>query len=89
MSSNLERLLWYVTDEKKVRQLMDSLNSEGRYEIPREIFWIIAEHFYGCFADEKDSGKENHDSKARREEDRSCVQEDYVCEKDDGKKTGG
>ena len=37
----------------------------------------------------KDNGKENHDSKVRREEDRSCVQEDYVCEKDDGKKTGG
>ncbi len=53
VSSNLERLLWYVTDEKKVRQLMDSLNSEGRYEIPREIFWIIAEHFYGCFADDE------------------------------------
>ena len=33
--------------------------------------------------------KEKDDSKARREEDRSCVQEDYVCEKDDGKKTGG
>ena len=53
VSSNLERLLWYVTDEKKVRQLMDSLNSEGRYEIPREIFWRIAEHFYGCFADDE------------------------------------
>ncbi len=53
VSSNLERLLWYVSDEKQVRRLMRSLNSDGRYEIPREIFWRISEHFYGCFADDE------------------------------------
>lgn len=51
VSSNLERLLFEATgrDGKKVKELMESLNSKGEYSITKEIKTFLAE-FYGNFA---------------------------------------
>lgn len=51
VSSNLERLLYYVSgkDNAKVKDLMDSLKTAGRYEVTEEMKKQIEEEFYsGC-----------------------------------------
>lgn len=48
VSSNLERLLYYVSgkDNKIVNNLMEQLNSTGRYEVTDEMKKIISDEFY-------------------------------------------
>lgn len=58
ISSNLERLLFHVTDgdDTKVRSWMDSLKENGRYEVPEAIKEKIKKVFWaGCCDDEKTS----------------------------------
>ena len=52
ISSNLERLIWYLTgcDDAKVRQLMDDLKNKGCYEITDDMKKEL-DLFFGGFAD--------------------------------------
>lgn len=58
ISSNLERLLSALGDEdtNRVRDLMDSLNKTGKYEISEEMK-LALEDFVGGFASEEKTGK--------------------------------
>jgi threonine synthase len=55
VSSNLERLLHYLTagDAPKVAALMTSLAETGRYDLGEEGRRRLAEHFYACWADDR------------------------------------
>ncbi len=51
VSSNLERLLYYMSgkDNNEVKELMDALNSSGKYEVSQEMKNRIDSDFYaGC-----------------------------------------
>ena len=54
VSSNLERLLYAVTNEnaEKVAALMEKLNNEGSYKIEEEHLKIIQSEFFGAWVDE-------------------------------------
>ncbi|NLB33252.1 MAG: threonine synthase, partial [Tissierellia bacterium] len=49
VSSNLERLLYYLSDKNNstVKMFMEQLNKEGKYEISKEMFAKLNEDFYG------------------------------------------
>lgn len=54
ISSNLERLLFYVSGQNDalVREMMDGLAKDGRYEIPTSLYETIAADFdAGCCTD--------------------------------------
>ncbi|MBE6943882.1 MAG: threonine synthase [Ruminococcaceae bacterium] len=56
VSSNLERLLYFISDGDTalVAQLMQKLNTEGHYQVPEELLTKIqAEFWAGCCDDEK------------------------------------
>lgn len=57
ISSNLERYLYDVSgkDDCYIRQLMDSLKQEGKYEVTEEIKAKIKADFYGGFATEEET----------------------------------
>ena len=52
ISSNLERLLYFVAGHEKTIQYMKALKETGRYEVEPEILAKINETFIGYFADE-------------------------------------
>ena len=54
ISSNLERLLYHVSgcDDQLVAQYMNSLSSEGRYQVSDSIMAEIADLFYADFCDD-------------------------------------
>ncbi|MCY6485325.1 threonine synthase [Clostridium aestuarii] len=54
ISSNLERLLYLLSgqDSNKVKELMNKLNTEGRYEVDKDMK-EAAKNFYGNFADQQ------------------------------------
>ena len=52
ISSNLERLLWFVAGPEKNAAYMKQLRETGRYEIEPEILDAIKRDFVGYFADE-------------------------------------
>ena len=62
ISSNLERLIYHIAgdDAVKNKELMDSLNSTGIYEISDEMASKLAD-FVGGYATEDDTAKEIHD----------------------------
>jgi len=57
ISSNLERLLFHMSDENdvEVRGYMEQLNSEGKYEVSDAIKAKLAEEFWGGFCGENDT----------------------------------
>lgn len=54
VSSNLERLLYYLTksDPDKVAEYMDELNDSGKYTVNNVEARKLKEHFYASWADE-------------------------------------
>ncbi len=52
ISSNLERLLYLISDAKQTGEYMNLLNSTGRYRVSDEIKRKIDENFVGYYADE-------------------------------------
>ncbi|MBR2927204.1 MAG: threonine synthase [Clostridia bacterium] len=52
ISSNLERLLYFVAGSEKTAMWMKSLKETGKYGIDAETLAKIQENFVGCFADE-------------------------------------
>ncbi|MBQ7320847.1 MAG: threonine synthase [Clostridia bacterium] len=57
ISSNLERLLYFVAGHEKTVAYMKSLKETGRYEVEPEILHKINETFIGYFADEEETAK--------------------------------
>ena len=54
VSSNLERLLYLMSDDKLVAELMNRLNTEGSYTVPTEMLEAIQTQFWaGCCDDER------------------------------------
>ncbi len=54
ISSNLERLLYIISgcDDKFVASCMNNLNTEGRYQVPKDIFDKISADFAGGCCDD-------------------------------------
>jgi len=57
ISSNLERLLYFVAGSEKTAEYMNSLKSTGRYEVDADILAKIGETFVGYYADEKETAE--------------------------------
>ena len=55
ISSNLERLLYFVAGTKETSSYMCQLNETGRYEVSSNTKAIINENFAGYFADESET----------------------------------
>lgn len=55
ISSNLERLLYFLSDANQTAEYMNSLNNNGYYQVSNEIKSRIDESFIGYFADEKNT----------------------------------
>ncbi len=53
ISSNLERLLYALTDEATTRGLLEALSRDGRYEITSGLREKIQKEFYGDFCSEQ------------------------------------
>ncbi len=52
ISSNLERLLFYVAGAQKTREYMESLSKTGRYQVDADILAKIKEDFDAYYCDE-------------------------------------
>ena len=57
ISSNLERLLAFTAGKCETAKYMDSLSSQGFYEVSNEVKAKISENFCGYFADETETGE--------------------------------
>lgn len=59
VSSNLERLLYNVTDEdhEKVAEWMQQLNTEGVYNVGEKIHKKITANFFGAWVDEQETAE--------------------------------
>ena len=57
ISSNLERLLYFVAGQDKTSEWMSSLSSKGKYEIDEKYLNKIQELFVGYYADEKETSE--------------------------------
>ncbi len=57
ISSNLERLLYFVAGSQKTTEYMNSLKNTGRYEVSADILAKINETFVGYYADEKETAE--------------------------------
>ncbi len=55
ISSNLERLLYLVSDPDKTRAYMESLKNEGKYQISAEEFDTISKEFVGYYTTEEET----------------------------------
>ena len=52
ISSNLERLLYFVAGSRATAEYMERLNREGAYTVSETVFRTITEEFFGYYADE-------------------------------------
>ena len=57
ISSNLERLLYFVAGSEKTAQYMAELKNTGRYEISADLLGKIQETFVGYYANEDETAK--------------------------------
>ncbi len=55
ISSNLERLLFELADAERVRGWMMQLSAEGRFQVDRETFRLMREHFVGDWVSNDES----------------------------------
>ena len=55
ISSNLERLLYFVSDASQTAEYMQKLTSDGYYQVNNEIKSKIDENFVGYFASEQET----------------------------------
>ena len=52
ISSNLERLLYYIAGPEKTKEYMEKLSSDGCYTVDKDVLDIINEHFCADFSTE-------------------------------------
>ena len=72
VSSNLERLLYFMSgDTKLVAKLMQQLNTEGFYTVPDELQKAISEEFWAGYCD---------DEKARATIGKVWAEQKYLCD---------
>ena len=72
VSSNLERLLYFMSgDTKLVAKLMQQLNTEGFYTVPEQLQKAIAEEFWAGYCD---------DEKARATIGKVWAEQKYLCD---------
>ena len=72
VSSNLERLLYFMTENAElVAQLMDQLNTQGVYTVPEELKKAINEEFWAGYCD---------DGKARETIAKVWQEQHYLCD---------
>ena len=58
VSSNLERLLYFLSEDTElVRGLMEQLSSQGFYQVPEELHEAIREQFWAAFCDDDETRK--------------------------------
>jgi len=57
ISSNLERLLYFVAGTEATADYMKQLNTNGKYTVDEATMSVIKEHFAGYFADEDATAK--------------------------------
>ena len=57
ISSNLERLLYFVTGSEKTTEYMNALKKDGVYTVEADVLAKIRENFIGYYADEKETAK--------------------------------
>jgi len=57
ISSNLERLLYFVAGAEKTTAYMNALKTMGRYEVDADILAKINETFVGYYADEQETAE--------------------------------
>ncbi len=59
VSSNLERLLYHLTDENdaKVAELMNALSGEGKYTVDEKVKAKLDKYFWGGFCDDAETQK--------------------------------
>lgn len=57
ISSNLERLLYFVAGHEKVKMYMEQLKTQGKYTVEPEILKKINETFIGYYADEQQTAQ--------------------------------
>lgn len=55
ISSNLERLLYFVAGTEETASYMKQLNTSGRYEVGNDVKAVIEDNFAGYFADETET----------------------------------
>ena len=93
VSSNLERLLFFLSDDTAlVAKLMQQLNTEGSYTVPAELKNAITEEFWAGCCDDK--GAQTTIAKVYKEQNYLCdthtatawaVAEDYVNQTGDNR----
>lgn len=73
VSSNLERLLYLLSEnsDKTVKQWMNALKTDGKYEVTDEVKSKIKSCFYGGYCDDEQTQKTIHDL---------FVQNNYLCD---------
>ena len=60
ISSNLERLLYFIAGSEATSKYMSALNTEGKYEVSENIKALISENFVGYCADELETAETVH-----------------------------
>ena len=55
ISSNLERLLYFVCGASKTKEYMLQLNKSGKYTVDSDVLSLIQDNFVGYYASEKDT----------------------------------
>ncbi len=56
ISSNLERLLYYIAGAEKTKGYMEKLSKDGCYTVESDVLKEIQKHFYAAYCDEEDCG---------------------------------
>lgn len=55
VSSNLERLLYHLSDSEHVREWMERLNASGSYTVTDQVLTALQEHFDAAYCDDDEA----------------------------------
>ncbi|GHU56076.1 threonine synthase [Clostridia bacterium] len=55
ISSNLERLLYLLSDDESIKNWFDQLKKTGKYQVNSDVLNKLQEEFYGGFCDDKET----------------------------------
>ena len=57
ISSNLERLLYFLCGAEETSVYMESLSNDGKYEVSKETLFALRDHFIGAFCSEEETAQ--------------------------------